>query len=261
MPEKHKKRLVIGDAHTYPGDNLDRFYAAGEAIVGLDVDEVVTIGDFVNMQSLSSYDRPGSKELENHRVLEDIESGRNALLALRQAHDRRNAQLKRTKHAQKKVVFHYIEGNHEERIKRLWAQNAVFDGAFDLSVEYKDLVDTYTPYREYIELDGVLYTHIPFHGSGPISSVYGAYRVLQYAGNSVVYGHTHKLDYSRSRRIGMEKGIFALNVGCFYTEEPTYRHGTLDNNWAGVVVVCSDVVSAADDVRTINIQSLLGGRF
>lgn len=69
----NKKHLIIPDAHAKPGVDNDRFEWLGRYIYDEKPDVVVCIGDFADMESLSSYDK-GKKSFEGRRYLKDIEA-------------------------------------------------------------------------------------------------------------------------------------------------------------------------------------------
>lgn len=227
MPQE--ETLVIGDAHVAPGQTLRRWEALRRFIVRRKLHRIVFIGDLVDMASLSRFDAAGSKAMEGLRIRQDIDSGLAAVKVL----------LDGLPHMQ--VV--YIEGNHEERLQRMYAEHPKLEGTIDLAGEFASAAGghdfTFTPYREYFALPcGLLFTHIPHNAMKPIESVAGARKVLQHMAKSVVYGHTHQLDFASLARNGAEQ-IHGLNVGCFIEpqHDPAYMQGKIKNWWRGVVVV------------------------
>ena len=258
--ESTQRVLVIGDTHIKPGESLKRFDAASNFIVENDIQRVVIIGDFVDMASLSSFERPGSRQLENKRVIGDIEVGKEALRRLHKQRSAFNERQRKAKHYQTPLTIDYIEGNHEYRIKRMWNENARLEGAFDLSREFKGLISSYTPYKEYLFINGVGFTHVPFSSSGPIESVYGVYKVLSYVNIPVIYGHTHKLEYNSCVRTGMQFPLSALNVGCFFEEEGDgeYKEGKLKNYWRGLILVDA-YPGGRFDYYTTSLDALMTG--
>src|SRR5689334_332463 len=99
---KVERILVIGDAHNAPKQSIRRFVALNRWIVqqaerGEPLSEIVIIGDWIDLGSLSRFDTVGSKALEGTRVRADVESGKVALRALTAGLD---------------VPIVFCEGNH-----------------------------------------------------------------------------------------------------------------------------------------------------
>src|ERR1043165_5259660 len=69
--------LVVGDAHAKPGVSNRRFDWLGKYIVETRPKVVVDMGDWSDMESLSSYDK-GKKSFEGRRYKKDIAAGAEA---------------------------------------------------------------------------------------------------------------------------------------------------------------------------------------
>lgn len=178
------------------------------------------------MGSLSHFDTPGGTALEGLRVRDDVLAGERALKLF-------------SKHQSPKTPWltHYIEGNHEERIKRWWNDNAAYEGMLDLSFEYRNYITTYTPYRHCLDINNVLFTHVPFNRARPIGGVMAAYKAAQLVTKSTVFGHTHKIGMAPFGRFGEEATYHSLNIGCFFEPEadPDYMDGRIKEYWRGVI--------------------------
>ena len=74
--------LVIPDCQVRQGVPLEHLTWAGEAIVDYRPDVVVNIGDFADMPSLSTHDKPGSKFFEGLRYKTDVEVTKEAMKLL-----------------------------------------------------------------------------------------------------------------------------------------------------------------------------------
>lgn len=244
------KVLVVGDAHIVPKQNLKRFKWLGKCIAESKPDHVVLIGDWVSMESLSSFDRKGGQQLEGTRVLDDAVVGVFAL----------DAMLNAVFDA-KKPKIHYIEGNHEYRIKRWWENDAQMEGLCNLREIYSAQIDSYTPYGEYLWINDVGFTHIPFNKVGPIASsgftTSLAQKVSILAGKSIFFGHSHILDIGRQARLGTAAPIYAVNVGCFFAPEddPHYSRRQLNDWWRGIVMV-EIMPDATFDISTLSLKRL-----
>ena len=246
-PEPPVKVLVVGDAHIEPGQSFRRFEWLCRYIEAAKPEHVVLIGDWVSMNSLSSFDRKGGTQLENTRVLLDAELGRAALNIIQDEAGR--------------WPIHFVEGNHEYRIKRWWENDAQMEGLCDLADMYDGYIDSYTTYGDYLWINEIGFTHIPFNKVGPIASsgftTSIAQKVSILAGKSIFFGHSHILDIGRQRRLGSVEPIYAVNVGCFIPPEfdPAYSHNRLNDWWRGVVMV--DIMpDATFDISTLSLKRM-----
>lgn len=226
--------LVLGDPHYSKGQSDERFVAAGRMAHAEKVDHIVVMGDLVDMDTLSSFEQVGSKVLEGQRVQDDIEAGAHALRVLSE----HSAPRKK-----RKPQLHFIEGNHEERIKRWENSDVRFAGLVNLERDWGKLVTSFTPYMQYMQIDGVYFTHIPHNKTRPISgsgmTISVAQKVAAMMDSSVVYGHTHQLDIGKVVRNGKQDIVYAFSPGCFFEEEnnPHYVAGLPLDWWRGAAVL------------------------
>lgn len=221
--------LCIPDAHHQPGQSVRRDRALNRLVKAYEPDQILIIGDWVDMASLSRFDTLGSKALEGTRIKKDLASGVAGLQALMQDI--------------KGVPVIFTEGNHEERIKRMEEEHPRLMGLASAKEEFGNAVGdnpfTYADYREYVRLGpGLLATHVPHNNMKPIESTSGARKVLALAATSVIYGHTHQLDFATITRNGGSQ-LYGLNIGCFIEEpaDPPYMKGRIKDWWRGVVIV------------------------
>ena len=113
MPGGHtSKILVIGDAHAKPGVSNRRFDWLGKFIADTKPDVVVDIGDWADMESLSSYDK-GKRSFEGRRYKRDVE-------AAIDARERVNYGMRGMSRRPTLVA---LTGNHTERIARAAQSN------------------------------------------------------------------------------------------------------------------------------------------
>ena len=94
--------LVIGDAHVKPGISQERFDWLGKLLHDIRPDIVVDMGDWSDMESLSSYDK-GKKGFQDRSYRRDVDS------AL-EAYDRVIRPLQKAKKKQPKFIA--LTGNH-----------------------------------------------------------------------------------------------------------------------------------------------------
>lgn len=219
--------LVVGDVHVAPNQNLSRAELLGRAIADLQPNRVVFIGDFLSFDSLSDWDMDKRKTMEGRRYAKDIRAGREFLSRCYTYVPNYND-----------MEWHLCEGNHETRLHRYIAGNPTFDGAVDY---IRDLgIDQWsiTPYKQYLNVAGIDFTHIPINEAGkPIGGKFACSKALDIHSSSVVFGHTHKLDTASIHRHGAPHLQIALNVGCYFEHIDDYAKGSVTSYWRGIVLV------------------------
>lgn len=236
--------LVIGDAHSAPGQDLRRFKALGRYIVDESPDIVVSIGDFLTLDSLSDWDKSKRGKMEGRRYSKDIDTG-NKALDLIQLDD--------------SPKYVYIMGNHENRLPRYLDYDPTMVGLADVEHDL-DLAGRkwkVVDYKDDIKLSGISFTHIPINGIGrPIGNPHVAQKALALYANSVVFGHTHTLDHAAEHRKGAPHLNQALGVGCFFEHVDEYAKGSKTDYWRGLVMLDA-YHNNRFDIATISMSNLL----
>jgi signal recognition particle subunit SEC65 len=229
MPKKH---LFISDVQAKPGVNLDHLRYLGLYILDKRPDVIVCIGDFADMESLSSYDK-GKLQFEGRRYKADLAVAKQAMDILLHPLRELQAKQKQTKHKVYKPRMIMCLGNHEERIQRVAAENPEFDGLLsydDLPYQDWEVYDYLKP----VFVDGVCYTH---YLANPMSGrPYGgtAMNQLIKVGHSFVVGHKQVLDVAtRFTLDGRQQ--WGIISGAFYSHEEAYKGPQGNDHWRGVV--------------------------
>ena len=221
--------LVIGDAHVAPGQNLRRFKWANQFIRDHDFDRIVVIGDFLTLDCFSEWDKDKRKKMEGRRYEQDVETGREALDLLLDSVT--------------SIPIIFTEGNHEERAKRYIDTHPELEGVIhvetDLFLRQRHHHPiTYVPYKEDWTYKGVSFTHAPIQENGkPVAGKFSTKKALALYHNSVVYGHTHKLDLACEHRHNSLHLNQAVNVGCFFEHVDEYAQGSATSYWRGLVLL------------------------
>lgn len=223
--------LVIGDAHVAPKQDLRRFTWARHLIEDVGPCRIVIIGDFVTMDSLSAWDKDKRKMMEGRRYHADINAGREALELMLDGVDNN-------------IEIVYTEGNHENRTDRYLDYHPELEG--QINIEHDLLRDVraegftveYVRYKEDWTHRGVSFTHVPIQENGkPVTGKYAVQKSLGIYHNSVVFGHTHKLDTAGEHRHNAPHLNQALNVGCFFEHVDEYAKGSVTSYWRGLVLL------------------------
>ena len=221
-PFKPVRVTVVGDVHAESNQSLRRFTWLAKHVAETQPDYLVYIGDFLSLDSLSAWDSDKRKLMENRRYFDEIKQGNLALDAVDSVN------------FYSKVV--YVEGNHEDRLTRYVNYVPELDGVMSIRKDLK--IDergyTWVPYRDYWEIGGVHFTHIPFGKMREISGKDICSKAELVTTTSVVFGHTHELHTSCVHKHGMKHLQQILNVGCFFEKDAAYSEGKMTNYWRGI---------------------------
>jgi hypothetical protein len=230
-----RTHLVIGDAHAKPSVTNERFEWLGRMIEAVAPDVVVAGGDWFDMPSLCYYDK-GKYRFEGRRYWEDIDAGIDALLRLR-------AQLSTT--VLNTTEFHFLLGNHEERIIREISNNPGLIGAIDPVRDFmaQELGWTVHGFLDPVELDGITYSHYPDKGGrAPSESAkHLAASGLAFMHKSCVFFHTHRFDYFAEPHGSSAYGhIACVYAGCYFLHWEDWA-GSSNRRWHRGILTLNNV--------------------
>ena len=154
-----RKHIFIPDNQVKPGSPTDHLGWIGRYIVQEQPDVIVQIGDFADMESLSSYDK-GKLAGEGARVTDDIEACITAWDVLNAPIEEYNAKKRRHKEKQYKPEKHITLGNHEYRINRHVEANPELYGFLSTdNLELDRFGWEVHDFLDVVEIDGVHYSH------------------------------------------------------------------------------------------------------
>ncbi len=188
------KHFFIPDTQVKPGVNTDHLEAAGNYIADKRPDKIIMIGDWWDMPSLSSYDKPGQEGWEAKDVAADFAAGNAAMR-------RMMGPILNAKDYHPMLIF--CMGNHEVRRERACADPMNRKFKSYLSADNFDLDGwRVIPYLKPVKVDGILYCHTFENVRGMVETR------IKTVGNSFVAGHEH-----------------TYMVGAFHTSEGQRRRG------------------------------------
>ena len=249
--------LTIGDGHVVPDQDLSRWTLAGQLLVDERPDVLIFGNDFLVLECLSGWDKYKKKKMEGKRYKKEVQAGNTAL-------DMLFMQLKllqqKQKEAKKKVYrpsIYYIEGNHDQRLKLYLEREPTFDGMLgiqrDLRLDERGI--RFIPYKEYVYLNKVGFTHVPFNRANAITGVDICRKASAVNINSCVFWHTHDFNVSNVQREGQSNLQQVLNGGCFFEDTSDYLKGIQTNYWRGVIML--DIYGEGKfDFHTYSIERL-----
>jgi hypothetical protein len=215
--------------------------------------EVVQIGDWHDMPSLSSYDKPGSKNAEGQRIEADLLAG-NKQIEVLSAYLAR-ADVVRKANRLPKINKHHFRGNHEDRLFRLVRDDVRFEGVFGpKSFDWgKHGWKTYE-FKIVKFIDGIAYSHFFYN---PMTG-------RPYSGSNVelrlkTIGCSFSMGHQQVHLTGMRQTISgpqrALVSGVCYLHDEDYVGPQGNAEWRGIVVK-NEVRQGNYDIMEISLDYL-----
>lgn len=231
--------LVVGDAHVGADDPLVRFDYANELIMDKRPDKIIIMGDFLTLNCLSAWDMNKRMKMEGRRYFDEIVQGNEALDRMFHGLNIDNQRLRKNKKKLYIPDIIYIEGNHEDRLTRYMESDPTFQGTVSIpkDLQLAERAIKWVPYREYYHHNGIAFTHIPHNSVKPVSGKYHVHKAMDCTIQSVVYGHTHKLETACRHVPGMKHLQQVLSAGCFFEHDEEYVHGLITNYWKGLILL------------------------
>ena len=246
-----KTHLVIPDPHSHPDFNNDRFDWLSRLIRDISPDVVINLGDHFDMPSLSGYDK-GTKGFEGRRLRKDLDHGI-------EANDRIWSPIKRLKKKMPRRVV--LEGNHEQRLRRVINSSPEFEGTLSFSMYefnnyYGDVVEYNGQTPGVIGIDGVYYAHYFISGvmGRPVGGRHPCHAVLQEHYRSCVFGHIHTTDFAVRTDVSGSK-IMSVCAGVFQDYDSGWA-GECNKLWWRGIVVLRNVDNGSFDPQWISIDAL-----
>jgi len=234
------RHLFIPDCQVRPGVPTDHLEALGNYIVEKKPDVIINIGDFADMPSLSSYDAPGSKSMENRRYHDDVNATHEAMQRLLNplyAHNKHAARNKKKKYKPRMVL---TLGNHEDRITRAIEKDPVkLEGRISIDdLDYENYGWEVHQFLKPVIIDNISYCHYHKNPNSPMSAPMGG--MIQTKLNnfkaSFSQGHNQMFQYGVAYT-GMYKRIHGLQCGSFYMHDEGFMQAQGNReHWRGIVV-------------------------
>ena len=224
------KILVLPDTQVKYGQDFSFLTCIGNYIVEKKSDVVVMLGDFCDLESLSSYD-VGKKSFEGRRYVNDMNAAREAMNALLSPLKAYNKEQKRQKRKPYKPELIMLHGNHEARITTAINNDPKLDGLIslnDLPFEDWEVI----PFLEVKVIGGIAFSHYMCAGlmGKPITS---AQALLTKKHMSCVVGHQQGRNIAFGQRADGTQ-MTAIISGSCYEEDQLYLNSQTNKCWHGL---------------------------
>jgi len=237
--------------HDVPTKHIE---ALGNYIEEKRFEKIIVAGDWWDMPATSNWNSP--REQEGLRVADDIESGNRAMKLLWRAVTKRNKRVKASKHKQYRPEKHFLFGNHEKHLERLWESDPRLEGIIGYDVLDLERYGFIThEFLKPVEIDGILYCH--YFANPNSGRPYGGMieTRLKNIGQSFTQGHAQSFAYGE-REVPSGKRHHGMVAGAFYMHEEKYKGPYGNHHWRGVVVK-NEVKDGEYDIMKISLDYLL----
>jgi len=254
-PTLGKSILVIPDSHAKPGVPNFRFEWLGRLAVDRKTDYIVCLGDWWDMHSLNSFDKPGSKSFSGASYWKDIDIGLDALLRFHVQIEKYNSKRKKDDRYHPEKIF--CIGNHEHRISKFIEAEPRFDGIISLEdLRLKDLGWEEVPFLSIKTIEKCSFSHYFVSGimSRPISGMHQAASLLTKQFGTCVQGHTHLYDHS-VRTDSEGNHLHGLVAGCYFEHREDWA-GPANEMWRRGVAILHNVKDGDFDVEWIGMERI-----
>ncbi len=183
-------------------------------------DEWVDLGDFMDLDQISSFNKGKLRLLEGRNISDDYRIANEIL-------DRRLAALK--KH-NPRAIYTQLEGNHDYRIERLIDEQPQLKGLIEVPVGLRFeergifFVRCYSEGQTY-RLGEAFFHHGLYVGGNH------AKKMVEAFGVNIFYGHVHDVSQHSKTSWGRDATVVGQSLGCLCVPDLQYMKGN-PHNWA-----------------------------
>jgi hypothetical protein len=244
--------LLLPDVQAKPGVNFDYLAKIGRYAVEKKPDVILCIGDFADMESLSSYDK-GKKSFEGRRFTKDIEAAKDAMCAFLTPMWEYNAMRAKNRKSPYKPRMVMCLGNHEDRINRAVNEDPKLHGLISIEKSLEYHVDGWEvhDFLEVVEIEGIAFSHYFQTGvmGRPASS---AQAQLNKKHQSCVAGHQQGLQMVCGPTAS-GKLLWSIIIGSCYEHDEGYMGPQGNQHWRGFMML-NDCRNGSFDPMPISLK-------
>lgn len=182
-------------------------------------DYYINLGDYMDLDCISSHNKNNLRAVEGKRIMKDYEAG-NLILD-------RHQKIIQKKNPGAKFVL--LEGNHEYRIERYIDANPQLEGMVEVEIGLRLEERGFKYVRCYKTGEHYTLGKANFH-HGQYTSKYHANKMVDAYGDNIFYGHTHDIMCHPKVLKGKDKTLVGQSLGCLCDYEQSYI-GKNPSNW------------------------------
>jgi hypothetical protein len=226
---------VIPDNQVKYGESYEYLTRIGQYLVEKKPDVWVHLGDFLDFESLSSYDK-GTKSCEGKRIVKDLQAGQMAMQALMQPLIDFNAKAKKNKEKQYKPELHLTLGNHEDRLARAINQDAKLDGLVTLDdLPFEKHGWNVHPFLKPLFINNVAFCH--YFPTGVLGRpATSASALVNKMHMSCIAGHQQGKQVAYGKRPDGST-ITGIIAGSCYEHDEGYLDHQSNKHWRGIIML------------------------
>jgi hypothetical protein len=248
------RHLFVPDTQVRLGVPTDHLEALGNYIEEKRFEKIIFAGDHWDMRSCSNYN--SGLEQENLRVLDDIEAGIQGMHLVWNPIRQQNKKYTQWKKRRYEPERHFLMGNHEVQLARLWENDPRLEGL--ISYESLGLPQWGFRVHEFLDpvnIDGILYCH--YFANPNNGRPYGGMieTRLKNIANSFTQGHAQSFAYGEREVPGGKRHIGCV-AGAFYMHDEPYKGPYGNHHWRGVIVK-NEVNDGEYDIMKVSLNYLL----
>lgn len=249
-PKKKTQKVVyFTDSHDRIELDKDRFLWLGKLCAREKPDYLVCGGDIFDVDSLNAHSR---NETHDGKLKPGFAAELSSLSLALGAID---------ENCPKSVIKCITLGNHENRIHRYENNNPECYGI--LSASFYDLLELHkweiTPFKQYLNIGGVEFTHAPINAMGKEIGGKGAtLRIATDSLRSVVFGHTHKREDASAAKLGPDnRHVRAYNGGVFLPDGYRMDYSKASQNrWDYGLTVMTIKDGTIDELKWVSMGAI-----
>lgn len=245
--------FVVPDLQIRPNTDLSYIDQYARYIVDKRPDVLVVIGDWADMESLSSYDK-GKKSFEGRTYRNDIlaaNDGLQRLMAPIDAEIKRRVESHKPRWNLRKVV---TLGNHEHRINRAIETQRELEGLISTDdLFFKQWGFEVYPFLEPVVIEDIAFAHYFCSGAMGLP-VQTARAMLTKKHMSCIAGHRQGYDVATDYR-GDGRRITAIICGSGYPEDQPYLNAQTNRHYRGGLML-NEVKDGEYDEMKVSLKYL-----
>ena len=245
---KNKRIAVIPDVQLRPGDDVEFLNHIGQYLCKIRPDIIVCLGDFADMPSLSTHDKPGAKGFEGARYKKDVAIAQEGMATLLAPINQLSRKIKWNP---EKIMLY---GNHEHRIERAVYNDPRLEGLMGFEdLEYEKYGWTTYKFLKPVVIEGIAFCHYFVSGimGRPCTT---AQSLITKHHMSCIAGHQQgrMIAYAKSAD-GRE--ITSIIAGSCYEHDEYYLNAQTNNQWRGLFIL-NDVNNGTFDEMPVSLKYL-----